>query len=192
MKLIVGLGNPGEKYENTRHNVGFEIIRCVAQQHGMGQARSKFDGLVVEVKIEQESALLLMPQTFMNLSGGSVRRAIDFYKIGREDLLVVCDDFHLTLGSLRFRAQGTDGGQKGLGDIIQKLATSDFSRLRVGIGPVPERWNPADFVLGKFGKSDGPLIEEVIAWAADAVRVWALEGIEKAMNQFNTTGPKKS
>ncbi len=185
MKLIVGLGNPGKKYDQTRHNVGFEVIRLLAGRYAAGCGRGRFDGELLEIVLADERTLLLMPHTFMNLSGRSVRQAVDFFKIPLEKVLVVCDDFHLDMGNLRFRARGTDGGQKGLADIIQNLASSQFSRLRLGIGPVPERWNPAGFVLGKFPREEQDALEEMLGRAADGAALWAGEGIEKAMNRYN-------
>ena len=185
MKLIVGLGNPGRKYEQTRHNIGYEVIRRLAQQAGAGTSRGRFDGELLDVQLPSGRALLLMPHTFMNLSGQSVRQAVDFYKLPTEDLLVVCDDFHLTFGNLRLRPSGSDGGQKGLADIIRRLGTNQFARLRVGIGPVPEQWNPADFVLSKFAGEEGKELDPLVARAAEAVGVWAAEGVDVAMNRFN-------
>ncbi|MEO2046669.1 MAG: aminoacyl-tRNA hydrolase [Pirellulales bacterium] len=187
MKLIVGLGNPGRKYEHTRHNVGFEAIHLLARRYTSngGGWRGKFDGEILEIELAGERTLLLMPHTFMNLSGRSVRQAIDFFKLSLQDVLVICDDFHLELGVLRFRAGGTDGGQKGLADITQNLASKQFSRLRVGIGLVPECWNPADFVLGKFTSDQRITLEEMLLRAADGAVLWASDGIDKAMNQFN-------
>lgn len=187
VKLIVGLGNPGRKYEHTRHNVGFEAIHLLARRFASdgGGWRDKFDGEILEIELAGERTLLLMPHTFMNLSGRSVRQAIDFFKISLQDVLVICDDFHLELGVLRFRAGGTDGGQKGLADIMQNLASKQFSRLRIGIGLVPERWNPADFVLGKFTSDQRITLEEMLVRAVDGAVLWASDGIDKAMNQFN-------
>lgn len=187
VKLIVGLGNPGRKYEHTRHNVGFEAIHLLARRFASdgGGWRGKFDGEILEVELAGERTLLLMPHTFMNLSGRSVRQAIDFFKISLQDVLVICDDFHLELGVLRFRAGGTDGGQKGLADIMQNLASKQFSRLRIGIGLVPERWNPADFVLGKFTSDQRITLEEMLVRAVNGAVLWASDGIDKAMNQFN-------
>lgn len=187
VKLIVGLGNPGRKYENTRHNVGFEVIHLLARRYasGGGGWRSKFDGEILEIELAGERILLLMPQTFMNLSGRSVRQAIDFFKLSLQDVLVICDDFHLELGVLRFRPGGTDGGQKGLADITQSVASKQFSRLRIGIGLVPERWNPADFVLGKFTSDQRISLEKALVRATDGVVLWASDGVDKAMNQFN-------
>jgi PTH1 family peptidyl-tRNA hydrolase len=121
----------------------------------------------------------------MNRSGQSVWPAMDFYKLELADLLVVCDDFNLPLGKLRFRTQGTSGGQRGLEDIIERLGTDAFGRLRLGIGPVPDRWDAADFVLGKFDKAERETIDDAILQAADGVECWAAEGIEAAMNRFN-------
>jgi len=190
MKLIVGLGNPGSKYQETRHNIGFEVIHQLAQRHlvqpeGTGASKNKFEGELQECLIDGEKTLLLRPHTFMNLSGRSVRQAVDFYKIEKEDLLLVCDDFHLDVGTLRLRARGTDGGQKGLADTIQQLGTNEFARLRVGIGPVPDRWNAADFVLGKFTKAEQKLLDSELIRVCDAVNTWVKNGTTEAMNRFN-------
>jgi PTH1 family peptidyl-tRNA hydrolase len=185
MKLIVGLGNIGRKYENTRHNVGFNVIDLVAKRNGGQSPKEKFDGSTVDVTIGSERALLLWPQTLMNRSGQSVQAAMAFYQLPLTDLLVICDDFNLPLGALRFRSKGSAGGQNGLGDIIKRLSSEEFSRLRVGIGPVPESWDPADFVLGKFGPSDRTIIEETINRAAEAVEHWTTAGTAAAMNQYN-------
>jgi PTH1 family peptidyl-tRNA hydrolase len=185
MKLIVGLGNVGRKYDQTRHNVGFEVVNLVAERYGDGAAKEKFDGRVMEATIVGERVLLLWPHTFMNCSGESVGPAIEFYKLELADLLVVCDDFNLPLGKLRFRRDGTAGGQNGLADVIRRLGTEGFSRLRLGIGPVPEHWDAVDFVLGRFNASERELIDESIARAADGVECWVSEGIEAGMNRYN-------
>ncbi|MCA9230238.1 MAG: aminoacyl-tRNA hydrolase [Planctomycetales bacterium] len=185
MKLVVGLGNPGKKYESTRHNVGFEVIQSLAKRHGASAGKSKFEGLLQECQIRGERTLLLMPLTFMNLSGRSVRQALDFYKLGLDDLVLVCDDFNLSLGSLRFRPEGSAGGQKGLADTIQQLASDQFARLRFGIGPVPEKWDPVDFVLGRFSTDESVLVELQINRACDAVETWIADGIDQAMNRYN-------
>jgi PTH1 family peptidyl-tRNA hydrolase len=185
MKLVVGLGNPGRKYEQTRHNVGFEVLASLAQRQGNPPARAKFEGQLQECSIAGERTLLLLPQTFMNLSGRSVQLASRFYQIAEEDLLLVCDDFHLDLGVLRLRPGGSDGGQKGLADTIRQLGTDGFARLRFGIGPVPERWEAADFVLGKFTASERKLADRQIARSAEAVETWIAHGIQRAMNEYN-------
>lgn len=185
MKLVVGLGNPGKKYEATRHNIGFQVIEHLAERNAASPPRSKFDGQLQECVIHGQRVLLLMPRTFMNLSGQCVGKAAEFYKIETEDLLLVCDDFHLDLGVLRVRAGGSAGGQKGLADTIRHLSTDNFARCRVGIGPVPDRWDPADFVLGKFSTNEKKLVEQQVARASQAVETWVREGAEKAMNKYN-------
>lgn len=185
MKLVVGLGNPGRKYEGTRHNVGFEVLAELARLHGSGGSRSNFQGQSVDANLNGERALLLWPHTFMNKSGTSVVQARDFYKVANEDLLVVCDDLNLPLAKLRFRARGSAGGQKGLSDIIRCLGGEDFARLRIGIGQPPQGWDAADYVLGKFGKPERSEVEAAIWRAADAVVIWAREGVDACMNRFN-------
>lgn len=187
MKLIVGLGNVGHKYDQTRHNVGFEVLDRLAERFGDGQAKDKFEGRLIEARVGSERVLLLWPHTFMNLSGQSVRPAMDFYKLELSDLLVVCDDFNLPLGKLRFRREGSAGGQNGLADIIRRLGSEEFSRLRVGIGPVPASWNAADFVLGKFSATEKDTVKEVLARAADGSECWVTSGVETSMNRFNSS-----
>ena len=185
MKLVVGLGNPGRKYEATRHNIGYNVIRRLAERYTASPAKSKFDGLLQECRIKEEPVLLLMPLTFMNLSGRCVRQAVDFYKVDLEGLLLVCDDFNLELGVLRIRPGGSAGGQKGLADTITQLGSDQFPRLRIGIGPVPDRWDPADFVLGKFAADEKDLAAQQVGLACDAVETWIGEGVDRAMNRYN-------
>jgi len=185
MKLIAGLGNPGRKYEATRHNVGFMIVENLAARHATAKPRARFQGDTVEAQLAGQKALLLCPHTYMNRSGASVLAARDFYKLEHEDLLVVCDDFNLPLGKLRFRRGGSAGGQKGLADTIRRLGTDQIPRLRVGIGPVPEGWDPAGFVLGKFAKDEQDEAQHVVELAARAVEDWAAEGIGECMNKYN-------
>lgn len=189
MKLVVGLGNPGRKYDGTRHNVGYEVIQSLAARHQADPGRLKFEGELRECRIRDQRTLLLMPHTFMNLSGRCIRQAFDFYKLELSDLLLVCDDFNLDLGTLRLRAGGSHGGQKGLADTMTRLGSDQFARLRVGIGPVPDRWDPADFVLGKFAKSEQSDSEIQIVRACDAVETWIADGIDRAMNQHNGSLP---
>ena len=185
MKLVVGLGNPGRRYEATRHNIGYAILAELARKFGVPPPKARFHGAVVEADLNGVRALLLSPTTFMNLSGTSVQEAKSFYKLADEDLLVVCDDLNLPVGKLRFRARGSSGGQKGLEDIIQRLATEDFARLRIGVGTAPEGWAWADYVLSKFMPEELPAMEQAVGTAADAVAAWAREGIEFCMNQYN-------
>ncbi len=185
MKLVVGLGNPGKKYEGTRHNVGFRVVAELARKHGQSGPRQAFQGEVVEAQIDSQKVLLLAPHTLMNLSGGSVLAARDFYKIALEDLIVVGDDLNLPLGKLRFRSGGSSGGQRGLENILHRLGTDEVPRLRVGIGSPPPGRDAADYVLGRFKKDEQPIIEEAIWRAADAVTLWTREGMAVSMNKYN-------
>jgi PTH1 family peptidyl-tRNA hydrolase len=185
MKLIAGLGNPGRKYEKTRHNVGFDVLDRLANQSADGAARERFHGRVREATIASMRALLVWPHTLMNRSGQSIRAAVDFYQLPLADLLVICDDFNLPLGTLRLRREGSAGGQKGLDDIISQLDSDEFSRLRIGIGPVPDGWDPAAFVLSRFTKEEREIIDQTIAQAVEAVACWIAEGVDVSMNRFN-------
>jgi peptidyl-tRNA hydrolase, PTH1 family len=185
MKLVVGLGNPGRRYQGTRHNIGYAVVAELARRVSVGAPKAKFHGEVVECELGGQKTLLLSPTTFMNLSGTSVQEAKCFYRLADEDLLVVCDDLNLSVGKIRFRAKGSSGGQKGLEDIIQRLGTEDFPRLRIGVGNAPEGWSWADYVLGKFTPEEREAAEQAVNAAADAVVVWACEGIERCMNRFN-------
>lgn len=185
MKLVVGLGNPGRKYEGTRHNVGFDVLAELARRHAQATPRAAFQGEVVDANLNGERALLLCPHTYMNRSGSSVVLARDFYKLENEDLLIVCDDLHLPLARLRARSQGSAGGQKGLADIIRCLGSEAVPRLRFGIGEPPPRWDAADYVLSKFTTDEAIDVRLAVERAADAVLTWARDGIKTCMNQFN-------
>lgn len=184
LKLVVGLGNPGTRYQGTRHNVGFDVIDRLAAGGTRPSFSRKFDGLVAETEIDFRRVLLLEPETFMNLSGRSVAQVTRFYKLEPADLLVVCDDLSLPLGKLRLRPGGSDGGQKGLRDIIANLGTDRFSRLRIGIGERGEA-DAADFVLSRFRSAERPIMDDALILATQAVAVWVTQGIEAAMNAFN-------
>jgi PTH1 family peptidyl-tRNA hydrolase len=186
MKLIVGLGNPGRKYVGTRHNIGWEVLAELARRHAVGSPRSKFQGEIVESEIAGDKVLLLCPLTYMNCSGASVQPARDFYRLDNQGLIVVCDDFNLPLAKLRFRGKGSSGGQKGLQDIIRRLGTEEFARLRIGIGSPPPRWNVTDFVLARFTKEEQAEIEPAVSLAATALADWVERGIEYCMNQYNS------
>lgn len=185
MKLVVGLGNPGRKYEETRHNVGFQVATKLAERFGQSTPRSKFQGEVVEGAVGFEKLLLLCPHTYMNRSGSSVLASREFYKLELADLLIVCDDLSLPLGKLRIRTKGSSGGQNGLRDIIRCLGSEEFPRLRIGIGTPPPGWDAADFVLSKFTADDRAEMEIAVSRAADAVECWVKDGIESCMNQYN-------
>ena len=184
MKLIVGLGNPGRKYEQTRHNVGFMVAAKLAHLVAAGPAKIRFEGEVSEA-VADEKLVLLCPHTYMNASGKSVRKAFDFYKLDPGDLLVICDDLNLPAGRLRARAGGSAGGQKGLADIIRHLGTDQFCRLRIGIDRPPPGWDTTDYVLGKFSPQQHDKIGTAIDSAAHATLMWANEGIAAVMNRYN-------
>jgi PTH1 family peptidyl-tRNA hydrolase len=182
MKIVVGLGNPGARYTGTRHNVGFAVVDALAAGPKAGRYQSRFQAQVAELEEEGQKVLLLKPETFMNLSGRSVRQAVDFYHLPLNDLLVVCDDINLPLGKLRVRARGTHGGQNGLRDIQNHLGTTEYSRLRIGVD--------APRVLGRFRPGERPVIEDAYDLAVQAVGVWVRQGVEVCMNQYNAKSGK--
>ncbi|MCI0680934.1 MAG: aminoacyl-tRNA hydrolase [Gemmataceae bacterium] len=184
MKLVVGLGNPGKRYHGTRHNVGFAIIDALAAGPDVGGFQSRFDSQVAELHDGVEKVLLQKPETFMNLSGRAVRQAVDFYQLPLTEVLVVCDDFNLPLGKLRFRTKGTHGGHNGLRDIQNHLGTTDYARLRIGVDAPPED-EAIDFVLGRFRPSEKPVIADALSRAVQGVMLWIREGIGPCMNQYN-------
>jgi PTH1 family peptidyl-tRNA hydrolase len=188
MKLVVGLGNPGSKYNGTRHNVGFAVVDGLAASPGVGRFQDRFQAQVAEWQNDGEKVLLLKPMTFMNLSGRAVRQAVDFYQLPPDQLLVVCDDVNLPLGKLRFRAKGTHGGHNGLRDIQSHLGTTEYSRLRIGVD-APGQDNMIDHVLTRFKPGERQAIEDAVALAIQAVEMWARQGIEACMNEYN--GDKK-
>jgi peptidyl-tRNA hydrolase, PTH1 family len=187
MKLVVGLGNPGVKYQATRHNVGFDLVGRLASGGSGAAFTRRFEGQLAEIEIDYRRILLLKPETFMNLSGRSVGQAVRFYKVALEDVLVVCDDLTLPLGKLRIRTGGSDGGQKGLRDIAFHLGTEAFPRLRLGIGERGQL-DATEFVLTRFRTAERPIIDDALILASQAVAVWATQGIDAAMNRFN--GPQ--
>lgn len=184
MKLVVGLGNPGSKYDGTRHNIGFQVLDRLAEGGPGAPFQRKFEGLLADAQIDYQRVLLLKPQTFMNLSGRSVGQAVRFHKLDLADLLVVCDDLNLPLGRLRLRGGGSDGGQKGLRDITAALGSDAYARLRIGIGERGET-DAADFVLSRFRGSERPVIDDALILASQAVAVWVSQGLAVAMNRYN-------
>jgi peptidyl-tRNA hydrolase, PTH1 family len=190
MKLLVGLGNPGRKYEGTRHNVGFELLAEVVRRHSAPKPRLRFEAEISEISIGGERLMLVAPQTFMNRSGQSVRQILDFYQMTPADILVVCDDINLPLGKLRIRKSGSAGGQKGLANILQHLGTEIVPRLRLGVDPPPTGRDSADWVLDRFAKADDAMISDAVNRAADAVEAWLTQGIDSAMNRFNASPDK--
>ncbi|GAB4153427.1 MAG: aminoacyl-tRNA hydrolase [Planctomycetaceae bacterium] len=185
MKMIVGLGNPGAKYRETRHNVGFRVLEELARRHDGGKPKGQFEAEIVEINLDGNKTLLVAPMTYMNASGRSVGRLVNFYDLPHEDLLVICDDLNLEPAKLRLRPAGSSGGQKGLLDIIRHLGTESFARLRIGIGRPPGRMNAADYVLKRFHSGEKDDIEHAIMIAADAAERWVREGLDAAMNWVN-------
>lgn len=184
-RLIVGLGNPGGRYLATRHNVGFEVVELVAARAGVRLRRGKFRCRQAEARIAGARVILMQPHTFMNLSGRTVRAAVDYFKTPLSHLLVICDDVHLPVGKIRLRPSGSAGGHNGLTSIIEALGSQEFGRLRVGIGEPPPHMDQVTYVLSRFAPDEREQVGEAIARAADAVEAWIALGIDEAMNRFN-------
>lgn len=189
MRFVVGLGNPGRRYAPTRHNVGFRVVAEVHRRWGFGPERDAFDGLAADGRCRRGDAarrvMLFRPMTYMNDSGSAVRKMVDYYKSGREDLLVVLDDMALPLGRLRARAGGSAGGHKGLADVLRALGSPDVARLRLGIGAPPGRMDPTDFVLGCFTEAEADAVGPAVQMAADAVEDWVFGGTTFVMERYN-------
>lgn len=183
--LIAGLGNPGATYHHNRHNIGFMVLDTLADHIHISLRRVQFRALVGKGKLDDKYLILAKPHTYMNDSGQAVAPLIHFYKIPLEQLLVVHDDLDLPFGTLRLRPSGGTGGQRGMESIASQLGTRDFARLRVGIGRPPGRMDPRDYVLHDFDPADEVLLSEVRTTAVEAIRRFVMDGIEKAMNDFN-------
>lgn len=192
MYIIVGLGNPGKQYEHTRHNVGFEVIDRLAEKHDISMTERKHRAFCGKGLIGGQKVMLVKPQTFMNLSGESVKSAVDFYQIGMDGLIVVYDDVSLSPGQLRIRRAGSAGGHNGIKNIIAQLGTQAFPRVKVGVGEKPERMDLADYVLSHFSKGEWEMMEEAFKEAADAVEVMIADGVDAAMNRFNAKKDEQS
>ena len=188
MKLVAGLGNPGGRYVGTRHNVGFAVLDTLAVRVAPGQPFMSSPAEALELRWRrpgEEDVLFVKPLTFMNVSGQAIGELARYYRITPDDLLVVCDDVNLPLGRLRARASGSEGGHNGLRSVAQHLGSTDYPRLRVGVGRGDDRRDLADHVLARFDPEERPGIEAAIARAADAVLMWTDDGLEKTMNVFN-------
>ena len=187
MYLIAGLGNPGREYENTRHNAGFASIDRLAEKNHISIDMKKFQALCGTGYIGGQKVLLLKPQTYMNLSGESLRAACDFFKIDPEqELIVIYDDISLAPGQLRIRAKGSAGGHNGIKSIISHLGTQVFLRVKVGVGEKPQGWDLADYVLGHFSKEEQQVMQESFDRAADAAAALLSEEVQHVMNEYNT------
>lgn len=184
--ILVCLGNPGDQYENTRHNVGFMVAEELAERNHVPIQKLKFKALTNTVTIFGEKVLLMKPVTYMNLSGEAARPAADFYKVPADHVLVVSDDTALPIGALRIRKSGSAGGHNGLKSLIQHLGTNQFPRVRVGVGEKPHPdYDMADWVLGKFVGEDKNKIDAAVKRAADAIECIIKDGLDKGMNRFN-------
>ena len=188
MKLLVGLGNPGAEYVRTRHNAGFMAIDLLAERHGQGQvARSKFNAMLLDVPVNGQRCLLMKPVTYMNRSGQAVTEAARFFKLDpAKDVLVLVDDVALPCGTVRLKASGGAGGHNGLTDIARKLGSENYARLRIGIDEKPPMMRLEDYVLGRFTEEQIDRLTPALKQAADAAEGFVAEGIDAAMNNFNT------
>lgn len=183
---VVGLGNPGRKYERTRHNVGFRVVDELVRLWQADGPRKAFNGLLWEARTGQGQRVMLMqPQTYMNRSGQPVSEMLRFYKASCAQLLVALDDWNLPLGQVRLRANGSAGGHKGLTDVLSAAGTAEVPRLRIGIGSPPPAMDPVDFVLTGFGEKESIEIDLAVRRASQAVQCWMARGIEAAMNEYN-------
>ena len=192
MKLVIGLGNPGADYRDTRHNLGFMVLDELARQRGVKfKRRSRSNSLKSEFNFKGQPVILAKPQTYMNLSGGAAARLIHLYGLRFQDILIVCDDIRLELGSIRLREKGSAGGHNGLASIIEALRSDGFARLRVGVSCSGARGDLSRYVLAAFPVEERPLLREAISRAIEAVESWIGEGIEKAMSRFNRRSAKE-
>lgn len=184
--LLVGLGNPGDQYENTRHNVGFMVIEELADRANVPVQKLKYRALTNTATVGGQKVLIMKPITYMNLSGEAVRQAVDFYKVPADHVLVISDDTALAVGRLRIRKGGSAGGHNGLKNIIQQLGTDQFPRVRLGVGEKPHPdYDLADWVLGRFQGEDKKAIDAAVKKAADAIECILSQGLDKGMNRFN-------
>ena len=186
MYIIVGLGNPGKEYGGTRHNIGFDVIELLAGQENISVAEKKHKALIGKGVVAGQRCILAKPQTFMNLSGESVRALLDYYKADeKEELIVISDDVRLDVGQIRIRKKGSAGGHNGLKNIIAMLGHDTFIRVKMGVGEKPRGWDLADYVLGRFSGPERKIMDEAAERAADAIRSIITQGADAAMNDFN-------
>ena len=185
MKLIIGLGNPGKQYENTRHNVGFHVIDYLADKWNAPLNQTKFNGMYATVHRPEGKVMLLKPLTYMNLSGECVRPMMDYFDIDVDDIVVIYDDLDLETGKLRLRGKGSAGGHNGIKSLIQHLGTQEFNRIRVGVNRPPAGMKVADYVLSNFTKEDAPSVKDAVVKSADAVEMFLNKSFLEVMNKFN-------
>lgn len=185
MKCIIGLGNPGRKYNETRHNIGFKVIDELLKRHNAKLDETKFNGRFALERIGEERVIFLKPETYMNLSGESIRPLMDFYQIDLADIVVIYDDLDLVPGRIRLREKGGHGGHNGIRSTIDHLGTKEFKRIRLGVGRPPGQMSVVDYVLGRFQKNEIDDVTESIQQAADAVEAWLDKPFVDVMNTFN-------
>lgn len=188
MHLVVGLGNPGRKYDRTRHNAGFVVVERLAQRWGIDPERKQLGALVGDGRVREVPTLIARPQSFMNLSGQPTRALMDFYKVHVRDVLVVHDDVDLPFGAVRVKSGGGHGGHNGLRDLNRLLGSPEYGRVRVGVGRPPEGWDTADYVLGGWTPTESSELPNIVETACDALEMALTAGIVAAMNQFNGRG----
>ena len=191
MFLIAGLGNPKREYDNTRHNIGFDMIDAMAEKYHISVRNIKNRAMTGQGIINGQKVLLAKPLTFMNLSGESIRPLADYYKISPDaELIVVSDDINLPIGQIRIRKKGSAGGHNGLKNIIAQLGSEEFQRIRIGVGGKPENYDLADYVLGHFTKEEKALMEKAVSMAVEAAEMMLMGDTDKAMNEFNRKAEK--
>jgi PTH1 family peptidyl-tRNA hydrolase len=188
VKIIVGLGNPGILYRMTRHNIGFQVIDRLAKINHIPIRTKRYKSLYGTGGIDSQQVILIKPLTFMNRSGEAVKKVADFFHLGMEDLVVVHDDLDLPFGRLRYKRRGGDGGHQGIRSIIERTGGDNFLRLKVGIGRPPQGVDPAEYVLEVFDKIEQSHLDQILSQGAKSLKVMLLEGLEKAMNQFQKKG----
>lgn len=185
MYLIVGLGNPGDKYEKTRHNVGFHAIDLLSDEYGISVDRSKFKSLMGKGRIEGEEAVLMKPMTYMNLSGEAVREAVNFYKLPPENIIVLCDDIDIPFGTIRIKQKGSAGTHNGLKSIVKEIKTEQFPRVKIAVGQRPGYMDLAAFVLSTFSKEEERIIRLEVKDAKDAVATILRKNLQEGMSRYN-------
>ena len=184
--LLIGLGNPGREYKDTRHNVGFMLIDRIAVRLNARGMKVQSKAIITTAAFEDRKLILAKPQTFMNLSGQSVQGIVHFYKVPFTNMMILSDDLDIPFGTIRIRASGGPGGQRGLSSILEKLGTKEIPRLRLGIGRPPGRMDPSDYVLQSFSRDELASLSEILDQAAEAVLAFVTHGLNRAMNEFNS------
>jgi PTH1 family peptidyl-tRNA hydrolase len=184
VKVIVGLGNPGVRYQTSRHNIGFQVVDRLAQINHILISTRRFKSLYGTGQIDAQEVVLVKPMTFMNLSGETVKKSVNVFHVGMEDLIVIHDDLDLSFGRVRFKQRGGDGGHQGVRSIIESLNGNNFLRLKVGIGRPPKGMDPAEYVLNNFDQVEQPRLDEIVSLGAGAITVLLSEGLQTAMNRY--------